>query len=59
VAFDSHAIVQAASLLRGPMNRRDFIASAAAAAAVSALPSHGEEQQTFYGFPPQVLAPDP
>ena len=40
------------------MNRRDFIASAAAAAAASALPSYGEEQQTYHGFPPQVLAPD-
>lgn len=40
------------------MNRRDFIASAAAAAAAPALPSYGEEQQTYHGFPPQVLAPD-
>lgn len=40
------------------MNRRDFIASAAAAAAASALPSHTQEPQTYQGFPPQVLAAD-
>ncbi len=42
------------------MNRRDFIATAAAAAAATALPvaTSGQEQQTYHGFPPSVLVPD-
>jgi alpha-L-fucosidase len=40
------------------MNRRDFIASAAAAAATSRLPALGQEQQTYHGFPQQVVAAD-
>jgi alpha-L-fucosidase len=40
------------------MDRRQFIASAAAAAAASALPARAQDQQTFHGFPPQVLLPD-
>ncbi len=42
------------------MNRRDFIATVAATAAATALPvtTHGQEQQTYHGFPPSVLVPD-
>jgi alpha-L-fucosidase len=40
------------------MNRRDFMASAAAVAAASALPVRGRTQQTYHGFPPQVVAAD-
>ena len=40
------------------MDRREFIASAAAAAAASALPVLAQDQQTYHGFPPQVVAAD-
>ncbi len=38
------------------MNRRDFIASAAAMAAASALPGLGQSSQQTRGFPPSMLS---
>ena len=40
------------------MNRRDFLASAAALAATSPLRGLGQSPQTVHGFPPSVLRSD-